>query len=155
LGIASGPDPEVSSAAGSAPRYGLFWNLFSGWCGLITVVFAVCYWIASVHLARLADATQIRRITDAANAVARAARTVMHRRTDKPPSQNRCRHGFPRKQTPAQTAMTPHPAMTWDVSASVPKAAKGASAAAATAMDATAARAVTDPSAMLQTWVRH
>jgi len=70
LGIASGPDPEVSSAAGSAPRYGLFWNLFSGWCGLITVVFAVCYWIASVHLARLADATQIRRITDAANAVA-------------------------------------------------------------------------------------
>jgi hypothetical protein len=92
--------------------------------------------------------------TDAANAVARAARTVMHRRTDKPPSQNRCRHRFPRKQTPAQTAMTPHPAMTWDVSAIVPKAAKGASAAAATAMDETAARAVTDPSAMLLIWVR-
>ena len=66
----SGRDAAVSSAANSAPRYGLFWSLFSGWCGLLTVVFAVCYWIASVHLARLADATQLRRITDAANSLA-------------------------------------------------------------------------------------
>ncbi|MFM7108174.1 MAG: sensor histidine kinase [Planctomycetaceae bacterium] len=47
------------------PRTRLAWRLFAGWCALAALVLAGCTWLASVQLARLADAAQRRRLTDA------------------------------------------------------------------------------------------
>jgi len=52
------------------PRTRLVWHLFAGWCGLAACVFAACYWLASVELAGLADDAQVRRMADAARALA-------------------------------------------------------------------------------------
>jgi len=52
------------------PRTRLVWHLFAGWCGLTACVFAACYWLASVELAGLADDAQVRRMADAARALA-------------------------------------------------------------------------------------
>ncbi|MFM9059063.1 MAG: ATP-binding protein [Planctomycetaceae bacterium] len=46
------------------PRTRLVWRLFAGWCSLVVVVLAGCTWLASVQLARLADAAQRHRLTD-------------------------------------------------------------------------------------------
>lgn len=47
------------------PRTRFARQLFVLWCGLAAVIVAVCQWWASVELARLADAMQVRRMTDA------------------------------------------------------------------------------------------
>jgi two-component system phosphate regulon sensor histidine kinase PhoR len=52
------------------PRTRLAWRLFAGWCSLVAVVLAGCTWLASVQLARQADAAERRRLTDAAVTVA-------------------------------------------------------------------------------------
>ncbi|MFM7251328.1 MAG: ATP-binding protein [Planctomycetaceae bacterium] len=41
------------------------WQLFAGWCALVAGIVVACHWLASVELARLADAQQLRRLTDA------------------------------------------------------------------------------------------
>ena len=52
------------------PRTRFVWQLFAGWCALVALVFAACFWLASVQLARLADETQLRRMADAAAGLA-------------------------------------------------------------------------------------
>jgi len=48
------------------------WQLFAGWCALLAVIVVACQWLASVELARLSDAHQVRRLTDAGTFVAAA-----------------------------------------------------------------------------------
>ncbi|MFM8433985.1 MAG: sensor histidine kinase [Planctomycetia bacterium] len=48
------------------PRTRFVWQLFAGWCALVAVVCAACFWIASMQLARLADEAQLRHLADAA-----------------------------------------------------------------------------------------
>jgi len=48
------------------PRTRFVWHLFAGWCALAATVCGGCFWLASVELARLADQSQLRRMTDAA-----------------------------------------------------------------------------------------
>ncbi len=52
------------------PRTRFIWQLFAGWCGLVTLVLGACFWLASVQLARLADESQLRRMADAAAGLA-------------------------------------------------------------------------------------
>ena len=52
------------------PRTRFVWQLFAGWSALVAVVFAACFWLASVQLARLADEAQTRRMADAAAGLA-------------------------------------------------------------------------------------
>jgi hypothetical protein len=90
----------------------------------------------------------------AASGVARAARTVMHRRMAKPPFQNhRCR-ATPRQQKQARTTRTEHPAMAQGLIANAPRPAKCVSAAAATATDATAIPVAIGHRATPPTWAR-
>lgn len=46
------------------PRTRFAWHLFVLWCALAAAVVVVCQWLASVELARLADAMQVRRMAD-------------------------------------------------------------------------------------------
>jgi hypothetical protein len=92
--------------------------------------------------------------TGAASAVARAARTVMHRRMAKPPFQNHCWHTTPRQQKQARTIRTQHPAMAQGLIANAPRPAKCVSAAAATATDATATPVAIGHRATQPTWAR-
>ena len=41
------------------------WQLFAGCCALVAGIVVACQWLASVELARLADALQVRRLADA------------------------------------------------------------------------------------------
>lgn len=41
------------------------WQLFAGWCALVAGIVVACQWLASVEMARLADAQQVRRLADA------------------------------------------------------------------------------------------
>ena len=98
---------------------------------------------ASAHKARNAPVHGMRTVANAgamavANAGARAARTVMHRRMAKPPLQNHCCRATPSKRKQAQTTRTQFPAMAQDLIANAPRTARCASAAVATATDATA-----------------
>ncbi|MBU6221854.1 MAG: HAMP domain-containing protein [Planctomycetes bacterium] len=52
------------------PRTRFVWQLFAGWCALVAIVCAACFWIASMQLARLADEAQLRRLADAAAGLA-------------------------------------------------------------------------------------
>jgi two-component system phosphate regulon sensor histidine kinase PhoR len=45
------------------------WHLFAGWCGLLAIVLVVCFWQASVQMARLADEAQLRLMLDAARSL--------------------------------------------------------------------------------------
>jgi two-component system, OmpR family, phosphate regulon sensor histidine kinase PhoR len=45
------------------------WRLSSALCALVVVVLVGCFWVASVELARLADAALLRRLSDAMGAV--------------------------------------------------------------------------------------
>ena len=54
------------------PRTRFVWHLFAGWCVLAAAAFGACFWLASVELARLADRTQLRRMTDAVSGLATA-----------------------------------------------------------------------------------
>jgi two-component system phosphate regulon sensor histidine kinase PhoR len=67
--IASGPDPLPTRSGGPLPRTRLVWHLFAGWCGLLAVVLVVCFWQASVQMARLADESQLRLMLDAARSL--------------------------------------------------------------------------------------
>lgn len=51
------------------PRTRFAWHLFAVWCALVAATVVVCQWLASVELARLADALQVRRMTDAGAAL--------------------------------------------------------------------------------------
>jgi two-component system phosphate regulon sensor histidine kinase PhoR len=51
------------------PRTRFVWRLSSALCALAAVVLVGCFWVASVELARLADAALLRRLTDALTAV--------------------------------------------------------------------------------------
>jgi len=51
------------------PRTRLFWRLFTALSALTAAALAGCFWVASVELARLADAKLLRRLTDAAAAI--------------------------------------------------------------------------------------
>jgi two-component system phosphate regulon sensor histidine kinase PhoR len=52
------------------PRTRFVWQLFAGWCVLVALVCAACFWIASMQLARLADEAHLRRLADAAAGLA-------------------------------------------------------------------------------------
>ncbi len=52
------------------PRTRLAWRLFGGWCALVVAFVVASHWMASVELARLAEAAQVRRMLDAGQAVA-------------------------------------------------------------------------------------
>lgn len=51
------------------PRTRLVWRLFTALCILAAAVLAGSFWVASVEMARLADAALLRRLTDATTAV--------------------------------------------------------------------------------------
>ena len=55
------------------PRTRLAWHLFAGWCVLVAVVLAGCYWVASVQMAALATESQRQRLADLARGLAAAA----------------------------------------------------------------------------------
>jgi two-component system, OmpR family, phosphate regulon sensor histidine kinase PhoR len=57
------------------PRTRFVWHLFAGWCALAATVCGGCFWLASVELARLADQSQLRRMTDAATGLADTLKT--------------------------------------------------------------------------------
>jgi hypothetical protein len=42
------------------------WHVFAGFCALVAAGLVGCFWLASVQLARLADASQLQRIADVA-----------------------------------------------------------------------------------------
>lgn len=46
------------------------WHLFAGFCALVAAGLIGCFWLASVHLARLADASQLQRVADVASGLA-------------------------------------------------------------------------------------
>ena len=46
------------------PRTRLVWHLFAGWCVVVAVVLAGCFWLASVQLAALATEAQRQRLID-------------------------------------------------------------------------------------------
>jgi two-component system phosphate regulon sensor histidine kinase PhoR len=58
------------------PRTRFVWHLFAGWCALAATVCGGCFWFASVGLARLADRSQLRRMTDAATGLAEVLEAV-------------------------------------------------------------------------------
>ena len=51
------------------PRTRFVWRLFSALCAVAAVTLLGCFWVASVHVARLADAALLRRLGDATTAV--------------------------------------------------------------------------------------
>jgi two-component system phosphate regulon sensor histidine kinase PhoR len=55
------------------PRTRLAWHLFGGWCVLVSVVLAGCYWLASVQMAALATEAQRQRLGDLARSLAAGA----------------------------------------------------------------------------------
>jgi two-component system phosphate regulon sensor histidine kinase PhoR len=46
------------------------WHVFAGFCALVAAGFLGCFWLASVQLARLADASQLQRVADVATGLA-------------------------------------------------------------------------------------
>jgi two-component system phosphate regulon sensor histidine kinase PhoR len=52
------------------PRTRFVWQLFAGWCVLVSATGAACFWVASMQLARLAEEAQLRRMADAAAGLA-------------------------------------------------------------------------------------
>ena len=42
------------------------WHVFAGFCALVAAGLVGCFWLASVQLARLADASQLQRVADMA-----------------------------------------------------------------------------------------
>ena len=58
------------------PRTRFVWRLSSALCALAAVVLVGCFWVASVELARLADAALLRRLTDALAAVTKLLPTA-------------------------------------------------------------------------------
>ena len=58
------------------PRTRFVWRLSSALGALAAVVLVGCFWVASVELARLADAALLRRLTDALAAVTKLLPTA-------------------------------------------------------------------------------
>ena len=56
------------------PRTRLVWHLFAGWCILVGLVLACCFWLASVQLAALATEAQRQRLGDLGRGVLAAVR---------------------------------------------------------------------------------
>ena len=56
------------------PRTRLVWHLFAGWCVVVSVVLAGCFWLASVQLAALATEAQRQRLIDLGLGLLAAAR---------------------------------------------------------------------------------
>ena len=56
------------------PRTRLVWHLFAGWCILVGLVLACCFWLASVQLAALATEAQRQRLGDIGRGVLAAVR---------------------------------------------------------------------------------
>ena len=52
------------------PRTRFVWQLFAGWCLLVAMACAACFWLSSMQLARLAEEAQVRRLADAAAGLA-------------------------------------------------------------------------------------
>jgi len=46
------------------------WHVFAGFCAVVAAVLLGCFWMASLQLARLADAAQLERVADAATGLA-------------------------------------------------------------------------------------
>ncbi len=65
----------VVPPASLMPRTRLVWHLFAGWCFLIGLVLACCFWLASVQLAALATEAQRQRLSDLGRGVLAAVRT--------------------------------------------------------------------------------
>ncbi|MFM8733968.1 MAG: sensor histidine kinase [Pirellulales bacterium] len=54
------------------PRTRLVWQLCAGFCVVLSLALAAAFWVASVHLAGLADAAEFARLTDVARDLAAA-----------------------------------------------------------------------------------
>jgi two-component system, OmpR family, phosphate regulon sensor histidine kinase PhoR len=46
------------------------WHVFAGFCAVVAAVLLGCFWLSSLQLARLADASQLERVADAATGLA-------------------------------------------------------------------------------------
>lgn len=67
--IASDPDATSARAAAQLPRQQFAWHLLAGWCSLLAIVLVVCFWQASVQMARLTDDSQRRLMLDTARSI--------------------------------------------------------------------------------------
>lgn len=56
------------------PRTRLVWQLFAGFCVVLALALAAAFWVASVHLAGLADTAEYALLTDAARGLAASER---------------------------------------------------------------------------------